>query len=268
MHRSEMRLIVELGVNALDIMVVHKVVELEAVRIVAAHLVQTLYSVRDLKEVVVVVAGIQCLVQLVIGDRVQCAFIYPARVIAVDDFTHQPKFRLNFVCDMAQRLHKVKVKHIRSVKTNAVHVKLADPEADNITDVVLHGRIALVELHEQVVTAPVVVAEPVVVLVVAAKVHIAVPVSVLRAFTFFLDVFECKEIAPGVVEHAVKNYFDVLLMALCHEIFQILIVAEAAVELFVVGRLIAVSDRFKQWSDIDGVAANAFDVVNPRQQCI
>ena len=71
-----------------------------------------------------------------------------------------------------------------------------------------------------------------------------------------------------MVEHAVKNYFDVLLMALCHEIFQILIVAEAAVELFVVGRLIAVSDRFKQWSDIDGVAANAFDVVNPRQQCI
>ena len=186
----------------------------------------------------------------------------------MDNFSHQPEVRLDLVCDMSQRLHEIKIKHICCIKTDAVHVKFADPEADNITDIVLHGRVALIEFDEQVITAPVLIAEAVVVLIVAAKVHVAVPVSVLRAFAFFFDVFKCKEITSRVVEHAVKNHFDVFFMAFCHEIFQILIVAKAAVELFVVCRLIAMSDRLKQWSDIDGVTANAFDVVNPRQQCI
>ena len=51
-------------------MVVYEIVELEAVGVVAAHLVQALYRVCDLKEVVVVVAGVERLMQLVVGDGV------------------------------------------------------------------------------------------------------------------------------------------------------------------------------------------------------
>ena len=199
-------------------MVVYEIVELEAVGVVAAHLVQALYRVCDLKEVVVVVAGVERLMQLVVGDGVQRPLIHPARIISVYDLPHQPEVGLDLVCDVSERFHKVKVEHVRRIETDTVHIKLAHPEADDITDVVLHCGMALVEFHEQVVSAPVVVAEAVVVLVVSPEVHIAVPVLVLGSLALFFDVFERKEIASCVVEHAVKDHPDLFFVAFSHEI--------------------------------------------------
>ena len=68
MHWCKVRFVVQLCVNTFHVMVVHEIVELEAVWIAAAHVIQTFYSVCNLKEVVIVVARIQCFVQLVVGD--------------------------------------------------------------------------------------------------------------------------------------------------------------------------------------------------------
>ena len=71
MYREHMCLIVQLCVNPLHIMIVHKIVEAESVRPVAAHFVQPSYRVRNLKIIVLIVSGIECLVQTVIRDSVE-----------------------------------------------------------------------------------------------------------------------------------------------------------------------------------------------------
>ena len=134
---------------------------------------------RDFKIVVVIVTAVQSLVKCVVGDAVKSLAVYPAAVVAVDDLTHEPEIRLNFICRAAQRLHEIKVKDVRSVKSDSVHVELAHPETDHIADVINNGRISLVQFDEKVVASPVVVRETVVVLVVAPEIHVAVPVLVL-----------------------------------------------------------------------------------------
>ena len=71
MYREHMCLIVQLCVNPLHIMIVHKIVEAESVRPVAAHFVQPSYRVRNLKIIVLIVSGIERLVQTVIRNSVE-----------------------------------------------------------------------------------------------------------------------------------------------------------------------------------------------------
>ena len=58
-----------------------------------------------------------------------------------------------------------------------------------------------------------------------------------------------------MVKHAVKDHADALRVALTDKIGQIRVVTETAVEFFIVRRFVAVTDRFKEWSDVDCVAA-------------
>ena len=46
-------------------------------------------------------------------------------------------------------------KDIRGIKPDPIHIKFPDPEADHVTDVVADVGVSLVELHQQVVAAPV-----------------------------------------------------------------------------------------------------------------
>lgn len=114
----------------------------------------------------------------------------------MNHFPHKPEVRFHLVCNMAQSLHKIKVKYVRRVKTDTIYIKLADPEADYITNIIFYGWISLIEFYQQVVSAPVIVAETIIVLVVAVKVYIAVPISIRRAFAFLLNVFKRKKSRP------------------------------------------------------------------------
>ena len=51
-----MSLVVQLGIDALHIMIVHKIVKFQTVRTVASHLIEPLHGVGDLKVVVVIVS--------------------------------------------------------------------------------------------------------------------------------------------------------------------------------------------------------------------
>ena len=50
-----MGLVCKLGVNPLHVMVVHKIIQLQSVRTIASHLVETSYSVGNLKIIMVIV---------------------------------------------------------------------------------------------------------------------------------------------------------------------------------------------------------------------
>ena len=134
---------------------------------------------RDFKIVVVIVAAVQSLVKCVVGDTVKSLAVYPAAVVAVDDLTHEPEIRLHFICCAAQCLHEIKIKDVRSVKSDSVHIELTHPETNHIAYIVNDSRILLIQLDEKVVASPVVVRETVVVLVVAPEIHVAVPVFVM-----------------------------------------------------------------------------------------
>ena len=139
MNWSKMRLIGKFGVNSFYIMVVHEIIKIKV-----AHVLQIFYSVRDLKIVMVIVSAVKSLVKCIVCNTVKGAAIYPATVIAVDDFAHQPEIRLHFLSGAAQLFHKIKVQNVRSVKTDTIHIKFRNPETDHIADVVLHIRITLV----------------------------------------------------------------------------------------------------------------------------
>ena len=144
MHWRKVRFVVQLCIDAFYVMVVYKIVEFEAVWIVASHFIQTFYCVRNLKEIVVIVARIQCFVQLVVGDRMQCSLVDPTRVISMNHFSHKPEIWFHFVRNMTQSFHKIKVKYICCVKTNTIYIKLAHPKTNYITNIVFYGWISLI----------------------------------------------------------------------------------------------------------------------------
>ena len=152
MHRQDVSLVHELGVDALNIVVVHKIVELDSCR---HHAVGALDGVGDLKIVMVVVPAVKRLVEGVVGHAVKGILVCPAGIVAVDDLAHEPEIRFDLIRSAAQGLHKLEVQHIGSVQADAVHVELGNPEADHVTDVVADVGILLVELHQQVIAAPV-----------------------------------------------------------------------------------------------------------------
>ena len=176
----------QLCVDTFHIVIVDKIVEFQAIGTVAAHFIQAFYRVGDLEIVVVIVPGVESLVQRIVCHCMQCISVYPAGIVAVDDLTHQPEFRFYIVGDGAQHMHVVKIEHICGIQTDTIHIECTDPEADHIADVVTHGGIVLIEFDEQVVTAPVVIAETVVVFIVSTKIHIAEPVAVRRTLTVCL----------------------------------------------------------------------------------
>ena len=129
-----------------------------------------------------------------------------------------------------------------------------------------HRGVALVQLDQQVVAAPVGVGKAVVVLVVAPEVDVAEPVPVGRAFPALFQVPEGEKVPAHMVEHAVHNHLLPALVAGRHPGGKFLVCAQTAVHPAVVHRVVAVAAAFKQRADIDGVAADLPRVGGPSVQ--
>ena len=223
---------------------------------VVAQPLQTAHGVGDLEIVVVVVAAPQALVQLVVGHRVQHFGVCPAAVVPVDHLTHEPELRFDLVGQTAQPAHEVKVQHVGCIQPDAVDVKLVYPKADGVEVIVLHLRVALVQLDQQVEAAPVPVGKAVVVLVVAPEVHIAEPVLIAGVLAVGLQVLEGEEVAAHMVEHTIHDDMLAAGVAVGHELLELFVGAQTAVHPAVVDGIVAVGAALKQRADIDGGAAD------------
>ena len=71
-----------------------------------------------------------------------------------------------------------------------------------------------------------------------------------------------------MVEHAVKDHLNPLCVAFLYKICQVGIVTQTAVKFFVIGCFITVSDRFKERSDIDCIAADFLYMIDPGDRLI
>ena len=117
---------------SLHIVIVGKIIQLHVVVVTAAHVIQSFYGVGNFEKVMVVAAGPKCLIQVIVGDRMQHLCIDPAVILSVNDFSHQPEVRFYFVGDMTHSLHEIKVQYIRSIQSDAINVKFRDPETNDI----------------------------------------------------------------------------------------------------------------------------------------
>ena len=233
---------------------------------VVAQPLQTAHGVGDLEIVVVVVAAPQALVQLVVGHRVQHFGVCPAAVVPVDHLTHEPELRFDLVGQTAQPAHEVKVQHVGCIQPDAVDVKLVYPKTDGVKVIVLHLRVALVQLDQQVEAAPVPVGKAVVVLVVAPEVHITEPVLIAGVLAVGLQVLEGEEVAAHMVEHTIHDDMLAAGVAVGHELLELFIGAQTAVHPAVVDGIITVGAAFEQRADVDGRAAQLCRVGCPRFQ--
>ena len=222
-------------------MVVHKIVEIQI-----THILKIFYCVGDFKIVVVIMSAVKSFMKGIICYAVKGLAVYPATVISVDNLSHQPEILFYFVSSVTKNAHEIKIKDIRSIKTDSVNIKFRNPETDHITDIILYLRITLVQLNKKVVSAPVFVGETIVVLGVSTKIDIAIPVYIRRMFTVLLDIPECKEITACMVEYAVKDYTDAFVMTCFHKVCKIFIGSKTGVQFLVVCCLIAMSYTFKK----------------------
>ena len=224
--------------------------------------------VSDLKIVVIVVAGIETFVQFVIRHGMEHIIVCPAGIIAVNHFAHEPEILFFLRSSPAHLLHEIEGQAVRAVQADSVDVKLLDPEMDHIKEIIPHGLLVKIEVHQLEAVSPGLVAEPVVVGAVPAEVHTLVPVHIGRMFPVFLDILEGEKFAAGMVEHTVHHHMDTGFVAFFNKIFEILVVTQTAVHFLIILRVIAVGGGFKERADIDGRHAQVLHMVDPGKKPI
>ena len=261
-----MRLILQLGIYAFHVMIVGKTVEFHPAGMIQSHVVDAFHRVCDLEIIVVIVTGVESLVQIIIRNRVQRLTIHPTSVIAVNHLTHQPEPGLNLICQTTQCLHETEIQHVRCVQTETVNVKFRYPHADSIAQIVLHSAILLVQLHQKIISSPVFIGKSVVILVIPLKIDVAEPIAVRRVLPVPLQILKGKKIPSYMVEHAIQNDPDPLPVTFCHKVFQILVRSQTTVQVPVICRVVPMGSRLEQGADVERVAPQTFDVFDPWQQ--
>ena len=82
--------------------------------------------------IVVVVAGVNAFVQLIIGDGMKHLIVHPSAVITVNHFAHQPEILFHGSGLAPQLFHEAEVKHVGAVEADSVDIEGIDPEPDRV----------------------------------------------------------------------------------------------------------------------------------------
>ena len=186
--------------------------------------------------VMIVMSRIKSFVKLIVCDAVQqmLSVSYVARIVAVDDFAHQPEILFFRGCPRTHLFHESKVQAVCAVEADAVDVEFIDPEVDDVQQIVAYLLILKIQVDQFEAVSPCFVGETVVIAGVSAEPDSLVPAAVRGLFSFFLDVAERKKFAAGVVEDTVHYDFDAEFVCFFYVCGKVCVVAEAAVYLFVI----------------------------------
>ena len=222
-------------------------------------------AVADLKKVLVIEAGPQALVALVVGDAVAQPLPHPAVVIPVEGLPHEDEVRLQRVRkgpQLPQVLHRQAVGHIQPQPVDAV---VRHPAPDRLKLVLHHRRILEVQLHQLIVALPALVPEAVVIIAVAVEINVE-PVLVGAVPLLLLHVPEGPEAPAHVVEHPIQQHPDAGIMEGPAHALQVLLRPQAAVHPVVVPGVISVAVTFEEGIEQHRVRPQLPDVLHPIQQ--
>ena len=264
---TEVALVRKLGRDARHVVVVDEGEQVLA-RVEVPGLVTalTLERVGDLVHVGRIHGRPHALVGLVVVDGVAGVVVQPLVVVAEHRLADQRELLAALVGkrvgNLAQVAEEAQVQAEGYVQAQAVDVELALPAADHIGEILVELEIAVVELDEMGVAAPVFVAEAVVVLVVAAPVD-REPASIGARLLLLHHVLEGPEAASHMVEDAVEEHADARLMEGLDHAAQILVGTEARINLGVVARVIAVAIALEGRVEHHAGCAELLDMANP-----
>ena len=199
---------------------------------------------RDLKHIHAVKAGVDPFVTLVVCAAVQHLVIYDQVIVSEENFTDQCKARFELFTEMAEPLHEVVVQAVSYIQSEPVDPELLNPHFYTVEQIVDNRRILQVQFDQLIMAFPSLIPEAVIVTAVSVEIN-AEPVFVRRIPFLFLNVLKCPETSSYMIEHAVKHDLYIVIVKRLTDFFEVVIRAEAAVDLCKISCVVTVIVRFK-----------------------
>ena len=223
-------------------------------------------GVGNLEIVLGVVGRPVALPALVVGHRVQHLRVGPAGVVPVDDLAHEPELRVPGFGVVLQGPEEVEVHAVGGIQPETVDVETVHPHAHGPQQVIPDLGVFEIELHQLIVASPGLIPEGVPHGGAAAEVQVLEPAAVGGGLALLLHVSEGPEAPAHVIEDAVQHHSDAVLVEGVAKSGEGVHVSQAAVDLVVVGGVVAVLHRLTHRPQIEGVHAQLLEVGNPLLQ--
>ena len=183
----------------------------------------------------------------------------------MNDLTHEPEFRIAFLAEVVDPAEEVEVHTVCGIKADTVDMELIHPHAHGIDEVIAYVPVPQIQLDQIIVAVPTLVPEVVAAGALTAEVQTGKPVTVLRSLSLFLYVLERPEVPSHVVEHAVQNHANAVLVQFVADVGKHFVGAQPAVDHTVIGGVIAVFHRFEYRSEVNGINTQFFQMRDPVQ---
>ena len=174
----------------------------------------------------------------------------------------QHKVRLELTGKGVQAAHKVAVEHIGNVQAQAVDAKDLGPTTHGLEQVIDHGGVLQVELHELKMAFPALIPKAIAVARVTVKADMK-PVFVRRVPLSLLNIAEGPKAATDVVEDGVEHHTDAVGMQCLAHSGKIGIPAKATVDMAQAARVVAVAIGFERRVNEHSTDAELLQVVGP-----
>ena len=174
----------------------------------------------------------------------------------------QHKVGLKLTGKGVQAAHKVAVEHIGNVQAQAVDAKDLGPTTHGLEQVIDHGGVLQVELHELKMAFPALIPKAIAVARVTVKADMK-PVFVRRVPLSLLNIAEGPKAAADVVEDGVEYHADAVGMQRLAYGGKIGIPTQAAIDMAQAARIVAVAVGFERRIDEHGADAEPLQVVGP-----
>ena len=216
----------------------------------------------DLEHVDRVKAGVQTLVALVVGAGVEHLVVDDLVVVAVERLANQHKVGLELTGKGAQAAHEVAVEHIGDVQAQAVNAKDLGPATHGLEQVIDHGGILQVELHEFKMALPALVPKAVAVARVTIKANVE-PVLVGRVPLALLHIAEGPKAAAHMVEDGVEHHADAVGMQRLAHGGKVGVPTQAAVDVAQTACVVTVAIRLERRVDEHSANSEFLQVIGP-----
>ena len=218
--------------------------------------------VRDLEHIDRVKAGVQALVALVVGAGVEHLVVDDLVVVAVERLADQHKVGLELTGKGVQAAHKVAVEHIGNVQAQAVDAKDVGPTAHGLEQVIDHGGVLQVELHELKMAFPALVPKAIAIAGVAVKADVE-PILVGRVPLALLHIAEGPKATAHMVEDRIEHHADAMgAQRLAHG-GKIGIPTQATVDMAQAARVVAMAVGFERRVNEHSTDTELLQVVGP-----
>ena len=174
----------------------------------------------------------------------------------------QHKVGLELTGKGVQVTHKVAVEHVGDVQAQAVHAKDLGPAAHGLEQVIDHGGVLQVELHELKMAFPALVPKAVAVARVAVKANVE-PILVGRVPLTLLHIAEGPKATADMVEDGVEHHADAVGMQCLAHGGKVGIPTQATVDVAQAARVVAMTIGLERRVDEHSANTEFLQVVGP-----